>query len=235
MASISANTLNGLARSLMQEKLLSEEDALSVQAQAEKSNNLFITQLIKSQKLLAPQIAEFASHSFGFPYFNLDALNVDYIPEQIIDVRSMQTHRLIPLQKKGNTLFVGISDPTNLHGLDEVQFQVGMSLSPLIVEDDKLGTWIFKLIEASGANIANMVGGEELDLSVDNEKNKDKDNNAPIDVDDAPIVKYINKILLDAINMGASDLHFEPYEKFYRIRYRVDGILRDIAQPPLSH
>src|SRR5690606_18662736 len=122
---------------------------------------------------------------------------------------------------------------TNLHALDDVKFQTGMTLSPVVVEEDKLSKWIDKVIEASDTSLNSIAVDDDFNLDMEGEENTQEE--APsIEIDDAPVVKYLQKILVDAINMGASDLHFEPYEKFYRIRYRIDGILREVAQPPLA-
>lgn len=225
--------LSGLARMLVQENLLSETEANLAQAQANTARVPFITQIIAGKRITAEKIAEVSSRAFGFPYFNLDAFNPDYLPAKSIDVKLMQTNRVIALQNRNNVLFVGISDPTNLHSLDSVQFQMGMTLSPVVVEDDKLGRWIDKVAESKDTSMKSLdmdgdfdldMGGDDLEQEVENTQ----------EVDDAPVVKFLNKMLIDAINMGASDLHFEPYEKFYRVRYRVDGILKDITQPPLA-
>ncbi len=225
--------LSGLARMLVQENLLSEAEANIIQGQANTVKSPFVTQAILSRKVSAEKIAEVSSKSFGFPYLNLDAFNPDYLPSKSIDMKLMQSNRVIALRSQGNVLFVAISDPTNLHALDSVQFQMGMTLSPVVVEDDKLGKWIEKIVESKDTSMTSLdvdgdfdldMGGDDEEAAVDNTQ----------EVDDAPVVKFLNKMLLDAINMGASDLHFEPYEKFYRIRYRVDGILREIAQPPLA-
>ena len=225
--------LSGLARLLVQENLLSEADANTIQSQANVAKNPFITSVIASRKVSAEKIAETSSKSFGFPYFNLDAFNSDYLPSKSIDLKLMQSNRVIALKSQNNVLFVAISDPTNLHALDSVQFQMGMTLSPVVVEDDKLGKWIDKIVESKDTAMTSldMDGDFDLDMS-SGEEEAAADNTQ--EVDDAPVVKFLNKMLLDAINMGASDLHFEPYEKFYRIRYRIDGELRDIAQPPLA-
>lgn len=233
VATASTIKLGGLARILVQEALLSEAEAITIQTQANMVKMPFITQVIASKKVSAEKIAETTSRSFGFPYFNLDAFNADYLPSKSIDLKLMQSNRVIGLQNHNNVLFVAISDPTNLHALDSVQFQMGMTLSPVVVEDDKLGRWIDKIAESKDTAMTSLdvdgdfdldMGGGEIEVEVDNTQ----------EVDDAPVVKFLNKMLLDAINIGASDLHFEPYEKFYRIRYRVDGILREIAQPPLA-
>jgi type IV pilus assembly protein PilB len=228
-----SNKLSGLARTLIQEKLLSEDEANAIQAQATSVKNPFISQLITSRKLTAQVIAEASAKAFGFPYFNLDAFNPDYLPAKKIDTKLMQTNRVLALQVRNNILYVAISDPTNLHALDSVQFQMGMALSPVVVEDDKLGRWIDKIIEAGDTSMKSMNLDDDYDLGGE-DGSPVEDEVQTQEVDDAPVVKFLNKMLIDAINMGASDLHFEPYEKFYRVRYRVDGILREITQPPLA-
>lgn len=224
---------SGLARMLVQENLLTEQEAESLQEQAAKDGIAFVTQLVQSKKLSALEIAEAASSAFNFPLFDLDAIDPDCLPQKAIDAKLMQSYRVIALQSRGNTLFVALSDPTNLHALDEVQFQVGMALSPVVVEDDKLGRWINRIIEKDDSSLKALGVDETIDLKLQGEEApKEAEINA--EIDDAPVVRYIQKLLLDAINMGASDLHFEPYEKSYRIRYRVDGVLREFANPPLA-
>ncbi len=225
--------LSGLARLLVQESLLSETEANTIQSQANIAKTPFITNVIASRKVSAEKIAEMTSKSFGFPYFNLDAFNADYLPAKSIDLKLMQSNRVVALKSQNNVLFVAISDPTNLHALDSVQFQMGMTLSPVVVEDDKLGKWIDKIVESKDTVMTSLDVDGDFDLEMGSGEEEAAADNTQ-EVDDAPVVKFLNKMLLDAINMGASDLHFEPYEKFYRIRYRVDGILRDIAQPPLA-
>lgn len=225
--------LSGIARMLIQEKLISEEEANNIQNQANIQKIPFISQIISNKKVSAEKIAETSARAFGFPYLNLDAFNPDYLPAKSIDPKLMQTNRVIALQNRSNVLYVAISDPTNLHALDSVQFQMGMTLSPVVVEDDKLGKWIDRIIESKDTSMASLDVGDEFDLDMGGNE-KEEEVEIALEVDDAPVVKFLQKMLLDAINMGASDLHFEPYEKFYRIRYRVDGVLRDIAQPPLA-
>jgi type IV pilus assembly protein PilB len=226
--------LSGLARMLVQENLLSEPDATNIQSQANTQKVAFITQIIASKKVSAEKIAETSAKAFGFPYLNLDAFNIDYLPAKTIDLKLMEKNRVIALQSRNNVLYVAVSDPTNLHALDSVQFQMGMALSPVVVEDDKLGRWISKIVEAKDTSMRSLdTGGDDFDLEMGGD-DLEQEVELTQEVDDAPVVKFLQKMLIDAINMGASDLHFEPYEKFYRIRYRVDGILRDIAQPPLA-
>ena len=220
---------------LVQEKLLTEGEAASIQALANSQQLPFVSQLVQSKKLSAMRVAETAASAFGFPLFDLNGLDSDYLSSKPIDAKVMQANRVMALQSRGNTLFVALSDPTNLHALDDVQFQVGMALSPVVVEDDKLGKWIDKIVGASDTSLKLLSADDDFGIDVDSNDHATQESEVQaLEIDDAPVVKYIHKILMDAINMGASDLHFEPYEKFYRIRYRVDGILREIAQPPLA-
>lgn len=226
--------LDGLARILVQDKLLSEDEASAIQASANMQHVPFISQLVSSRKLSAMKVAEMAANVFGFPLFDLNSLNADYLPAKGITAILMQSSRVMALQSRGNTLFVALSDPTNLHALDDVQFQSGMTLSPVVVEDDKLSKWIDKIAQASDTSLQSIAVDEDFNLDMEGEEQAQEADAQTLEIDDAPVVKYLQKILMDAINMGASDLHFEPYEKSYRIRYRVDGELREIAQPPLA-
>lgn len=219
---------------LVQEKLLTSEEAAAIQSAANTQHVPFVRQLVASRKLTALQLAEAASNTFGFPLFDLNALSTDYLPAKGIDPKLMQSNQVMALQSRGNTLFVALSDPTNLNILDIVKFQTGMTLSPVVVEDDKLSKWIEQVVSSSDTSLDSMTSdGEEFDLELEGD-NQTEEETSSVEIDDAPVVRYIQKILIDAINMGASDLHFEPYEKYYRIRYRVDGVLREIAQPPLA-
>lgn len=236
MATATSQTkLSGLARTLIQEKLLSEDEARAVETQASIANASFISQLIQSKKLSALSIAETSAKAFGFPYFNLDSFNPDYLPAKQIDSKLAISNRVIGLQARNNVLYVAISDPTNILALDSVQFQMGMNISPIVVEDDKLGRWIDKVIQLKDTSLKSLDVGHDDDFGFnDDNAHVVEDEQVETEVDDAPVVRFLNKMLLDAINMGASDLHFEPYEKFYRVRYRVDGALREISQPPLA-
>jgi len=225
--------LSGLARALAQQGLVSEPDADSIQSQAASAGITFAEQFLQNKRMSAAQLAVFASRAFGVPMLDLDAFDLDQIQKELFDARMAASRRVLPLAKRGNRLFVAVSDPANLQALDEVRFKTNLVADPLVVEDDKLGRAIAKLVEASGANLKDMadLGDIEVDLKEATPGSTPEEDS---DVEDAPVVKYIQKILIDAISAGASDIHFEPYEKYYRIRYRVDGILSEIAQPPLA-
>lgn len=226
------SNLTGLARALVQKEWLPQVDAEAMQTQANASNISFVTQLIQSKKYSAAQIAEFAAHSFGFPLVDLNAIDVDHLPKGVLDVKLIQKHRILALHQRGNRLFLAISDPTNLQALDEVKFQTSLTVEPIVVEDNKLSSVLDKFVESSDTSLKSL-DTEDLDLEfVDDTTVTQKDDAA--EVDDAPVVRYLQKIMLDAINAGVSDIHLEPFEKFYRIRYRMDGVLYEVAQPPLA-
>ena len=228
-------TLSGLGRAMVQRGLLLERDAEAIQSQAKIAGIRFVEQLILGKKLKESEIAEFAATTFGLPLLDIAAIDAKQMPLKAVDDKFLQSRRAVPVFQRGNKLYVGLSDPTNRAVLDELKFQTGLQIEPVVVEDVKLGTLIQKLLKASDTSLKDLVGGDVgADLLAEATPEEEPAPEATNDVDDAPIVRYLQKILLDAIGSGASDIHFEPYEKFYRIRYRMDGILYEIAQPPLS-
>ena len=225
--------LTGLARALVSQRWLSEEEAENLMRQAKTNNDHFVTQVITTKKIQAVKLAEFAATQFGFPYLNLDAIDLEVVPKKILDPKLVHSRRVLALYQRGNRLSIAVSDPTNLQAIDEIKFQTNQAVDIVVVEDDKLGKLIAQFNESQGVTLADMASEEfELDFADEDTLTKisETDNQ---DIDDAPVVRYLQKILLDAINDGVSDVHFEPYEKYYRIRYRLDGILREVAQPPL--
>jgi type IV pilus assembly protein PilB len=194
----------------------------------------FVTELIRGRRFKADQIAEFASAPSVFPFLDLGAMDAESLPQGLLDPKLVQKHRVLALHQRGNKLYVATSDPTHLQALDEVKFQTGQAVEPVVVEDDKLGKLIEKIGQASESAQA-VLNAEDLNLDfIDEEANQAQPDTGGVDIDDAPVVRYLQKIMLDAINAGASDIHFEPYEKYYRIRYRRDGILYEVAQPPMA-
>jgi type IV pilus assembly protein PilB len=226
-------TLSGLARAMVQHGLLSEYDAETLQTQAQAANIGFVEQTLLSKRMTAMQVAMFASRAFGTPMMDLNGFDIDHIEKDLIDARLAASRRALPLHKRGNRLFVAVSDPANLQVLDEVRFKTNLVVDAVVVEDDKLAQTIAKFAETTGQKLSNLVSDEDLEIEVDAGGRPAEDEANP-DVDDAPVVRYLQKILVDAISAGVSDIHFEPYEKFYRIRYRLDGQLMEIAQPPLA-
>ena len=225
-------TISGLARAMVQHGLLSEYDADALQTQAQAANIGFVEQVLLSKKMSPAQIAVFASRAFRAPLLDLTAFDLDQINKEFVDPKIAATRRVLPLHKRGNRLFVAVSDPANLQALEEVRFKTNLVVDPVVVEDDKLGKAIEKVVETLGKTLKDLVGDDELGGDLE-PSDKTSDEESP-EVEDAPVVRYIQKILLDAIGAGVSDIHFEPYEKFYRIRYRLDGILKEVAQPPLA-
>ncbi len=238
MVAAVANTFSPLGRALVQQGKLVQGDANAIQAEAKRFGVTFIEQLAASKKLSPREIALFAAHTFGVPLLDLSSVDADQLPTTLMDAKVVSTKRVLPLQKRGNRMFVGMSDPTNDQLLSELKFATGSTLEPVVVEEDKLALLIKRYGETSAKALDQLMGEEKslesIDLGADEEMQSEALIGAPEEIDDAPVVKYVQKVLLDAINGGASDIHFEPYEKYYRIRYRTDGILMDVAQPPLA-
>jgi type IV pilus assembly protein PilB len=225
--------ISGLARALAQSGLMTEYEAEALQTQAQAAGISFVEQLLAGKRMTALQVAVFASRAFGTPLLDLASFDTEHIHKEYVDLKIAQARRVLPLYKRSNKLFCAISDPANLQALEEVRFKTNLVPEPIVVEDDKLGHAIQRMVESSGATLKDMANLDDMEVGLD-ESAPSLSIEDESDVEDAPVVKYIQKLLTDAIAAGASDVHFEPYEKFFRIRYRVDGILMDIAQPPLS-
>ncbi|MBS1190704.1 MAG: pilB [Rhodocyclaceae bacterium] len=234
VATPQAAPLSGLARALVQAGRLKEAEAEQFLAQATANKSSLIDEIIKDNKATALDIARFIAETFGYPLLDLEAFDESHVPSNAVDRKLIATHRVIPLNKRGNRLSVAIADPTNLRALDEIRFQTGMAVDPIVVEVPKLAPLVAKYSESAEDTLKNLAN-EDINLDfLDEDSAAKSEEAAAADIDDAPVVKFIQKMLLDAINDGASDIHFEPYEKFYRIRFRVDGILREVATPPLA-
>lgn len=226
--------LGGLPRRLVNDGLLTEELAKELHAKAQKSQKPFVSLLVEMKAVSPQEIAAAASAEFGTPLLDADAFVVDDQVVASVGMKLLQKHHAFPLSRRGKKLFIGVSDPTNLQALDEIKFATGQSAESILIEEDKLA----RLIEtaANAADSASMdLGDEDLDnLEISEDSPDEQEESSRSDADDAPIVRYVNKILIDAINKGASDIHFEPYEKMYRIRCRMDGILKEVATPPVQ-
>ncbi|WP_070267233.1 type IV-A pilus assembly ATPase PilB [Duganella sp. HH101] len=226
----------GLARALMQAGRLSAAQADMLQKKAVSDKHAFIDVLLASGAIDARALAMFCAETFAYPMMDVQALNLDALPAKIIDNKLMQAQRVIALAKRGNKMSVAISDPTNTQALDQIKFQTESTVEPVIVAHDALLQLLARLNKDSEQAI-NDLGGDESDIQFAEEEAPAADAAADPganDVEDAPVVRFLNKMLMDAVNMGASDLHFEPFEKFYRVRFRVDGVLMEHAQPPIS-
>ena len=227
------SALSGLARALVQAGRIKEAEAENLLTQAAATRSSFIEQLVGTRKMNSPDIARFASDTFGYSLLDLNAFDDAHILKTAIDRKLIASHRVVPLHKRGNRLSVAIADPTNLRALDEIRFQTGMAVDPVIVDESQLAPLVAKLSESAEDTLKSLTN-EDINLEFNDEDAAEKpDDASALEIDDAPVVKFIQKMLLDAINEGASDIHFEPYEKSYRIRFRTDGILREIASPPL--
>jgi type IV pilus assembly protein PilB len=238
MAAVLPNTtsgtpMSGLARALVQAGRLTVPQADTVQKKAAAEKSPFIDALLASGGIDARALAVFCAETFGYPLLDLAALSVDALPSGAIDARLMQAQRVIALAKRGNKLSVAVSDPTNTQALDQIKFQSEASVEPVIVAHDALLNLLAALNKGAEQSLNELVG-EEGEIEFAEEEAQPAAAESSNEVEDAPIVRFLNKILMDAVNLGASDIHFEPYEKYYRIRMRVDGVLRDHAQPPLS-
>jgi type IV pilus assembly protein PilB len=226
--------LSGLARRLVLDELLAEDKALEAYEQSQKKKIPFVTYLVQQNILDSLAIADAASQEFGVPLFDLQAMDMEQSAAKLVEEKLVRQHHALPLYKRGNRLFVAVSDPTNLQGLDEIKFHVGSNTEPVLVEEDKLSIAIDKAMEANDVSMANLTDEDldDLDIAADDDQVGEEITEA--DIDDTPIVRFVNKVLLDAINKGASDIHFEPYEKTYRVRFRQDGILHEVASPPVN-
>lgn len=236
MATAAAVTqLSGLARKLVEDGILEQAKALSAQEAATKKKMPFVTYLVENKLAEAKKIAHSASEEFGVPLVDIDVVDIEADVVKLVKEKLIRQHHTIPLYKRGNRLFVAVSDPTNLQALDEIKFHVGMTTEAVLACDDRLAAFIEKSLAENDTSLSDL--GEDSDLDdvefADEEANV---NEGPTEseVDDTPVVRFVNKVLLDAINKGASDIHFEPYEKSYRVRFRTDGILQEVASPPLG-
>lgn len=227
--------LAGLPRRLVQDGLITEERLIEAVGDAKKQKLPLVAYLVNEDLANARAIAVAASHEFGVPLLDLDAIDIDLDVIRAVDQKLVNKHRVLPLVRRGQRLFLGIADPTNLQAIDDVKFQTTLRIDPVVVEHDKLEERIVKAIEAVDTTMGDLEDDdfdlENLDITSDEDEQEDI---ARADIEDAPVVRFVNKILLDAIKRGASDVHFEPYEKYFRVRTRLDGVLSEVAQPPVA-
>ncbi|HMV17278.1 MAG TPA: type IV-A pilus assembly ATPase PilB [Rhodocyclaceae bacterium] len=225
--------LSGLARALVQHGRLMESEALSCTTPSGNPNE-FIIEAIKRGLISAAEVARFSAATFGYPLLDLGSFDEAHFALDAIDRKLMAKHQAVPLGRRGNRLTLAMADPSNLRVLDEIRFQSGLAVDPVVVEAPKLVELVERLSESASTVLKDMTGDEfDMDLLGKEGASEAQIEDVNSEVDDAPVVRFIQKLLIDAINEGASDVHFEPYEKYYRIRFRTDGILREIAQPPL--
>jgi type IV pilus assembly protein PilB len=232
------SSLGGLPQRLVQDGVVDESGMhAALQAAAEKKTS-FVTQLIAGGAVKSRDIAITAAAEYGVPLFDLDALSIDLEAVRMVSDKLLAKHRVLPLFKRGKRLFLGVADPTNLHAIDEIKFQTSLAVEAIVVEDDKLQKKLDKAIEQFDTQMPSLGDDEAVDLESLEVSGGDGDEISGEvtrdDVEDAPIVRFVNKVLLDAIRRGASDVHFEPYEKMFRVRLRMDGVLKEVAQPPVQ-
>ena len=227
--------LGGLARKLVLDGLVDEGAAQEAFQGALKEKVPFVSYLVDNKLVTSNAIALAACKEFGVPLMDINAIEIDTDTVKLVKENLIKKHHALPIFKRGKRLYIAVSDPTNLQALDEIKFAVGMSTDAILVEEDKLAKAIDTALEAAEGGLGDMEDDdlEDLDdLDIADEKADEGDDDS--DIDDAPVVRFVNKVLLDAIKKGASDLHFEPYEKVYRVRFRIDGVLEEVAKPPLA-
>ncbi len=227
--------LSGLAGRLVAESLISTQQAIDAQKEALLERMHFVQYLVEKKNVNGRRVAEVASQEFGVPLFDIGSLNTDAIPVGLVEPGLVTKHHAMPLFRRGNRLFIAVSDPTNLAALDEIKFHTGINTDAVLVEERALGKALLKWVEGQDSLSDGLEGLDtsdldDVDISMDGAgRNADDGTDA---IDETPIVRFINKVLIDAIKQGASDIHFEPYEKTYRVRFRTDGILQVVVKPP---
>jgi type IV pilus assembly protein PilB len=228
--------LSGLAKRLVNDGVFSAEVAQDAVAEAREANTAFITHIIKHRLISANRAAVAASEEFGLPLLDLDALPDNFFEHELISDDLVTKHRALPLVKRDGRLFVAMSDPTNIQALDEIKFHIGTPTEAVIVEDDKLSRRLEQYLDKANDAMGELDDAalDNIDLGDGDTSKKEEEQSAEDAASETPVVRFINKVLLDSIKKGASDIHFEPYEKTYRVRCRIDGILQEVHRPPLN-
>ena len=227
--------LGGLLSKLVASGALTEQAAVNAQTESTRDKKTIANYLVEKKLVAASRVASFNAAEFGLPVIDLDAIDIESIPKELVEEKLVRKHTALPLYRRGNRLFIAIAEPTNLIALDEIKFHAGINTEAILVEAGKLNLLIEKIYsgDAAGA-MSDMLDDDMGNLDYEDTDGTKKTEATEVGVDDTPIVKFVNKVLLDAIKRGASDIHFEPYEKRYRVRYRIDGMLREIASPPVA-
>ncbi len=224
---------SGLAKCLVQDGLFSDEDVQKHLQDAQKQKVPLVGYLVSNKLADSRSVASLASAEFGVPFFDLNAIDLHNLPVNLVSEKLIRQHHTLPLFKRGNRLFLAISDPTTFQALDEIKFHTRLKTEIILVEEDKLAKAIETALEAAEDSSMTELLSEDLEnLEIIGGDEDLNNNDSDPEIDDAPIVRFVNKILLDSIKKGASDIHLEPYEKNFRIRFRSDGILHEIATPP---
>jgi len=227
--------LSGLPRRFVNDKLLTADKAAEALTQSRRQRLPFVSYLVQEKIVSAAVIAETASNEFGTPVFDLASLNIDHAPLSMVSEKLLRQNHAVPLFRRGPTLFVAVSDPTNIGAIDEFRFNTGLNTEAILVHEDRLTALIEKAADESDDSMEGLTDADLDNLEVTGGEEEDEDAGLMGKAgDDAPVVRFVNKVLLDAINKGASDIHFEPYEKVYRVRLRSDGVLKQLASPPVG-
>lgn len=222
------NKLGGIAYRLVQEGVVEEKKMHTALEQAQQERMGLISYLVSKKVADATQVAVIIANEFGDPLFDLDSINPDVIPKDLVDEKIIRKYNTLPMFKRGQRLFVAMSDPSRLDAIDAISFNSSLSVQTVVVEENKLNKMIEALFDSMD-DLSNL-DDDGINVGVD----KDSDDEDIDDEEDVPVVKFVNKMLVDAIRLGASDLHFEPYEKVYRIRFRIDGVMQKFASPPIQ-
>lgn len=228
--------LSGLARRLVEDNLLEDQVAREAAEEAAKTRVPFVTHLVQNNLASAKDIANSASEEFGTPILDITALDPESLPANLVDEKLIRANYAMPIFHRGNRLFVAVSDPTNRKGLEDIAFQTGIATEEVLVEENKLRAFIDSYLESQEGGGLGDLGDEDVDLDLEavDEDGGGEDDDVGTAIDDTPVVRFINKMLMDAIKGGSSDLHFEPFEKAYRVRFRTDGVLHEVARPPVN-
>jgi type IV pilus assembly protein PilB len=227
--------LSGLARRLVMDGLLEEQEAIKAHEKALKKRTHFVSYLVENKILNDRDIAWSGSQEFGVPLFDLAAMDMESAPVKLVSEKLIHQHNALPLFKRGNRLFIAVSDPTNLSAVDEFKFHTGINTEAVLVEERQLRKTIDSALDAMDTTMSELMDADldNIDIGSGDDENKDGDI-SEADIDETPVVRFVNKVLLDAINKGASDIHLEPYEKEFRVRFRSDGVLHEVSSPPRS-
>jgi type IV pilus assembly protein PilB len=232
----SQSNLSGLPRRLVQDGIVSEEDIQTATEAAREAKEPLVSYLVENEMADGGAIAVAAAHEFGVPLLDISAIDIELQTLRVVDQKLLTKHRVLPLVMRGKRLFLAVSDPTNLQAIDDVQFQTNLRIDPVVVEVSRLQEYISKALEQVDTSMSSFDDDDFVleNLDVGDGSEEEDDGVTKDDIEDAPVVRFVNKILLDAIRRGASDVHFEPYEKIFRIRTRLDGVLSEVAQPPVA-
>ena len=225
--------LSSAASSLIKANAIDREVAIRLQQDATAAKISFVSHLVKNKTLPALQVAQILAEATSTPLFDINALAPSVLNPALVKKEIIQENRCLPLWVRGKSIIVAVSDPTNHQVISNIKFATSMTVELIVCEDDKLNAVLDKFLTGTETSLKDLAGTDDINFEVEGDAEEKKpDEEASDEASDSPIVKFINKMLFDAISLGASDLHFEPYEKFYRVRFRVDGILKEMAQPP---